>query len=78
MPTIRGDLGKRIRFARELASLRVAELAALLEVEPNTVYRWEQGVRTPSLELLKRIADICSVSFGWLVSGEGEPRSEAA
>ncbi len=76
MPTIRGDIGKRIRFARgELATLRVAELAAELGVLPITVYRWETGKRRPSIETLEAIADFLRVSRAWLITGHGEARA---
>jgi transcriptional regulator with XRE-family HTH domain len=75
-PTNRGDIGKRIRFARsELASLRVAELAAELGVLPITVYRWETAQRRVSLDTLERIADFLHVSRAWLVTGHGEARA---
>lgn len=78
MPTIRGEIGKRIRFARtELAVMRVAELAAELGVLTITVYRWENGKSRASLETLEQIALALRVSLPWLLTGQGEARAAA-
>ena len=42
-------IGAALREAREAAWLTVAEAAAELGVERTTMYRWEQGTRTPSV-----------------------------
>ena len=42
-------IGAALREAREAAGLTVAEAAAELGVERTTMYRWEQGTRTPSV-----------------------------
>lgn len=77
MPTTRGgEIGERIRYARaELATMRVATLAAELGVLPITVYRWETGKRMASLQTLERIADFLRVSRAWLLTGQGEARA---
>ena len=41
--------GAALREVREAAGLTVAEAAAELHVERTTLYRWEQGTRTPSV-----------------------------
>ena len=47
--TERKPIGAALREAREAAGLTVAEAAAELGVERTTLYRWEQGTRTPSV-----------------------------
>ena len=53
----------RLKHLRELALLTQEALARLLGVTPMTVWRWENGERNPSLDVLKNIARIleCSV-----------------
>lgn len=77
MPTDKGELGKRIAFARELAGLQQAALARLLDLTPQTMWRYETGRSMPSLDTLARIAVLCGVSRDWLIFGEGEPRVAA-
>lgn len=48
----------KIKQFRKRHNLSQRQLASLLKVNPRTVYRWEDGTRTPSktvLELLKRL-----------------------
>ena len=71
----RGDIGRRIREARKLAGVRVAELAAALCVGMRTVYRWEQGRNSASIDTLNDIADHLGVSRVWLITGSGEVRA---
>jgi transcriptional regulator with XRE-family HTH domain len=87
MPNIRGEIGRRIRVARQLAHLRAADLAAALPARaragkraraggilPITVYRWEKGKYLPTIVELERIAEITGVDLAWLVTGKGEAR----
>jgi transcriptional regulator with XRE-family HTH domain len=73
----RGAIGKRVREARKLAHLRVAEVAAAVQRLPLTVYRWEVGKCDPSLPDCRVVALLCNVSYAWLVTGEGRPRAAA-
>jgi transcriptional regulator with XRE-family HTH domain len=50
------DLGDRIKRARQAAGLTQAELAALLNVAPNSVARWESENRVPSVVMVTAIA----------------------
>lgn len=43
----RKELAKEIKERRTLRGYSVKELAALLNVEENTVYNWEKGVTSP-------------------------------
>jgi transcriptional regulator with XRE-family HTH domain len=73
-----GELGPRLREARLLAGLRVAQVAEALGCLPITVYRWEVGRTKPSIELCIAIADLTKVDIRWLVSGRGKPRRRTA
>ena len=47
-----------LRRRREAAGLSVEDVAARLEVWPNTIYRWERGDQTPSEEIKARLATL--------------------
>lgn len=74
MPSIRGEIGGRVRVARRLAELCARELAEQLGRNASTVYRWEYGLRTPSFEDLEAVARITRVDLAWLLTGQGEAR----
>lgn len=65
-------LAERLIVARKLKALSAPELAAKLGIHAQTLYKYEQGKRTPDAELLRRIADITGVSPSWLLMGEQE------
>lgn len=71
----RGEIGKRVREARQLAGLRVKHVADACNRMPNTVYRWEQGRKDPCLADARTIAQLCGVSYAWLLTGEGCARA---
>ena len=51
---------KQLRSARKMTQTR---LAHLLEVSPRVYNRWENGVATPHLDTVVRIADLLNVSL---------------
>ena len=51
---------KQLRSARKMTQTRLAQL---LEVSPRVYNRWENGVATPHLDTVVRIADILDVSL---------------
>jgi len=58
----------RLREWRELRGLSQAALAALLDVSPATVYRWERDDMTPRRSMRARIAKRLRVTvadLGW-------------
>lgn len=59
-----GDLRRR-------RNLTQRELANLLGVQINTVSRWEQGQRCPSIKMLVQIAKILDVDIDDLIRGGG-------
>lgn len=44
------ERGRRVRIARREAGMTVAALAVALSRSPDTIYRWEQGRSSPSLD----------------------------
>jgi transcriptional regulator with XRE-family HTH domain len=51
---------KQLRSARKMTQTRLAQL---LDVSPRVYNRWENGVATPHLDTVVRIADILDVSL---------------
>lgn len=51
-----GNLGQRIKQARDDKKWKQKELAAAVHVEPLTVSRWETGKHAPDVGMLQKIA----------------------
>lgn len=68
---------REIRAARGYAGLTQEALAELLEVAPNSVYRWEAGENTPGPPTLKAIARETGVPAEWLALGFLAPEDPA-
>ena len=62
-------LSDRIRKAREYAGLEQEDLAALMYMGRSTVSNWENGVNAPHRLKLEKLAEVCGVSFEWLLTG---------
>src|SRR5829696_3232308 len=50
------DIGRRVREVREDLGMQRTVLARRVGAAENTIYRIETGKRTPSVELLEKIA----------------------
>lgn len=66
------ELSSRISTLRESLGLNQVEFALKIGSSDSTISNWETGKTTPSRGTLRRIAEICGVSFAWLRDGEGE------
>jgi len=53
---------KQLRSRREKLGLSRAALAKQIAVDGMTVYRWEVGLRSPSLEMIDRLAEALGIS----------------
>ena len=53
---------KQLRSRREKLGLSRAALAKQIAVDGMTVYRWEAGLRSPSLEMIDRLAKALGIS----------------
>ena len=54
-------VGESIARLREQSGMTQKALAGLLFVSPDTVYRWESGVRRPAYYFVRQLADIFGV-----------------
>lgn len=61
------EVGGRLRAARRSAGLTQKQLAEELGVEAITVSRWERGATSPSLQRLRRIAELTHSTVSDLV-----------
>jgi transcriptional regulator with XRE-family HTH domain len=50
-----GPIGKRLRTCRRERGLAQSALARLLGVDPDTLSRWERGLRSPSEGFAQRV-----------------------
>lgn len=66
---------ERIKVLRKEKGLTQTQLAAELDVSGGTVAMWETGKRRPSMELVDRICDYFTVSYGYLLGTEDEKRT---
>ena len=56
------NLGENMKIARKAAGLTQGELAARLDVYQKDISRWENGERTPSIEVFAKICKALGVS----------------
>lgn len=68
-------LGERIARFRKAKSLSQEELANILNISRQAVYKWESDQTTPELEKLTALSSIFEVSLDELVKGE-KPRTQ--
>ncbi len=69
-------LGKRIAALRRERELKQDELAAMLEVSPQAVSKWENDQTCPDITALPKLAKILGITVDELLSGrntESEP-----
>lgn len=60
-------IGNRLAEIRKSRKIKQTELAGTLNVSQQVISNIERGVTTPDIELLKKIADIYSISLDELV-----------
>lgn len=72
-----GSLGDRLRRCRHARGEHVDDVGAAVgagrkrRVHRQTVYRWEWGELSPSIDDLGRLALHFATSIDWLVTGRG-------
>jgi len=59
-----------IRDIRQAQKLTQKDIAEKLNITPNAVSQWENGVRNPSLENIKRLAEILHCTTDDILRGE--------
>lgn len=60
---------KWLKFFREKSGLSLNKLADLINVQMNTVWRWESGRATPSAEMVQKLANVLGISETELLNG---------
>ena len=65
-------LGDRIKLYRENKKMTQNDLADILEVSAGTVSKYESGALEPSIESLKRLAELFEISIDELLNDEKE------
>lgn len=63
-------LGRRIAALRHERELKQDELAAMLDVSPQAVSKWENDQTCPDITALPKLADILGVTVDELLSGK--------
>ncbi len=63
----------KIKELRKERKISQKELAALINVAPNTISGYEAGIREPSLEKLQKIADIFGVTVDEVITVSPDP-----
>ena len=62
-------LANQIMILRKASGMSQSQLAKKLNVGPSAVGMYEQGRRTPSVDILIEMANIFEVSLDYLVTG---------
>ena len=60
----------RIKILRTKSKMSQAQLANLLHISASTVGMYEQGRRSPSLDILIQMSNIFGVSLDYLITGK--------
>lgn len=72
-------IGDRIGQLLGRENMSQAELARRVDSRPKTVQEWCDGIKTPAVISLIRIAEVFDVSLDWLITGkEYQPKSKPA
>lgn len=64
------EIGSRIRSLRKKQGKTQTYFADLLYISPSYLALIESGKRTPTVEVLAQISNICNVSVDYLLFGE--------
>ena len=71
--TLQERLAKNLASYRKKLGMTQAQLAERLDVDTETVSRFERGIHLPSLAMLERIAGVLHLKISELL-GEAEPQ----
>lgn len=73
------DFGSRLQFLRKQHGLTQDNLAERLMISPQAVSKWENGITSPDMETLVRLADMFNISLDELLGrAEKKPVQFAA
>jgi transcriptional regulator with XRE-family HTH domain len=63
------SIGNRIRGLRKDLGLTQNKFGEKLDIHGRQLARYEEGINTPSIDVLMKIADYCEVSLDFLAYG---------
>jgi transcriptional regulator with XRE-family HTH domain len=70
------SIGSRIRQARKALKLTQEGLAKALSLSTVTLNRIENDRRSPTSEILMKVADVLKCDARWIIGGDGEIASD--
>lgn len=62
---------QKIKEIRKNLGLSVPKLAERINIPARTIVSYESG-RTPSLEFLTQLCNVCNINANWFISGNGD------
>lgn len=68
----KSNLGKNLVYYRKLAGFTQQQMAEMLNVHRTTYTKYETGDSEPSVENLKRIAEVLEIDIAMLFEADGE------
>lgn len=63
------NFGARLKWARKRKGLSQTQLGDLVNVSHATINRYENGVSEPSIDMIKKLAEVLDVSVEFLIEG---------
>lgn len=65
-----GDVGRRLRWSREIVAESQADVCRLLGLEDTTTWnKWEKGTRYPDVVVMARYCDLFGLTMDYLYRG---------
>lgn len=64
------ELGQVIRNRRKELNITQPHLAELAQISTNTLYKLERGQGNPSLEVLRKLAEVLGLELRLVVKGK--------
>lgn len=69
--------GENLREERKKKGIQQKDLAAWLDVKPNTIWRWECGDREPHASKVRKMAEIFGVTVSYLMRDSNTDASQS-
>lgn len=68
------EIGRRINYARKAKKLKLRDVCNQIPgLTPSRLSNWCQGIRTPDIDEIKKLAPVLEVSAAYLLTLEDEP-----
>lgn len=65
------EIGRRLRYIREIKNLSQAELGNSIGIQYQHVSKYERGETVPTWENLIKLLELYNVNLNWLLTGRG-------